>query len=53
MHTLQYRIRHQNDLENFAEAFALYMTESKTLELLSPHVYQYFKNHYPKSKSDD
>ncbi|EAY31212.1 anthrax toxin lethal factor-related metalloendopeptidase [Microscilla marina] len=43
----------KNDLENFAEAFALYITEPKTLQLLSPHVYQYFKTHYPKPTSDD
>ena len=43
----------ENDIENFAEAFAVYVTEPQTLQLLSPHVYQYFVKHYPKPASDD
>lgn len=37
-----------NDMENFADAFALYITEPKTLEKLSPNVYTYFKTTFPR-----
>lgn len=36
-----------NDIENFADAFSLYITEPATLKSLSPNVYNYFNKHFP------
>ncbi|MCU0439298.1 MAG: hypothetical protein MUC49_15485 [Raineya sp.] len=37
-----------NDKESFAEAFALYVTEPETLKTLSPNVYAYFLQKFPR-----
>ena len=36
-----------NVKEAYAEAFALYISEPESLQILSPNVYEYFNNKYP------